>query len=325
MSTQQAPQQPYFPPQLPPQPQAKKPWYRRWWAIVLGVLAVLMVLGNMTGSGDTSSQDNTSASQIEDTSVNTSEDNEAGTSEDTSPVKAPAKAKTPAKAKAPAKVKAPARVAVKAPEPDLTSGQENALRSAENYVSMSGFSRKGLIEQLEFEHYSTKDAAFAADRLNVDWNKEAAESAKDYVSMSGFSRSGLVEQLQFEGYTRKQAEFGADSVDSAPAEDTSANEEPGKPELTSGQANALRTAEDYISMSGFSRKGLVEQLESEGYSTKDAAFAADRLNVDWNKEAAQSAKDYVSMSGFSRSGLIEQLQFEGYTRSQAEYGADKAL
>jgi hypothetical protein len=323
MSTQQAPQQPYVPPQLPPQRQANKPWYRRWWAIVLGVLAVLMVLGNMTGGGDTSSQDNTSASQIEDTSVSTSEESPADTSEDTSPVKAPAKAEAPAKAKAPAKVavKAP----VKAPEPDLTSGQENALRSAEDYVSMSGFSREGLIEQLEFEDYSTKDAAFAADHLNVNWNKEAAESAKDYVSMSGFSRSGLVEQLQFEGYTRKQAEFGADSVDSAPAEDTSANEAPGKPELTSGQANALRTAEDYVSMSGFSRKGLIEQLESEGYSTEDAAFAAGRLNVNWNKEAAESAKDYVSMSGFSRSGLIEQLQFEGYTHSQAEYGADKAL
>jgi UDP-N-acetylenolpyruvoylglucosamine reductase len=95
--------------------------------------------------------------------------------------------------------------------------------------------------------------------------------------------------------------------------------------LTSGQENALRTAEDYISMSGFSRSGLIEQLEFEGYRTKDAALAVDHLNVDWNKQAARSAEDYLSMSGFSRSGLIEQLEFEGYTRTQAEYGADKAL
>ena len=96
-------------------------------------------------------------------------------------------------------------------------------------------------------------------------------------------------------------------------------------DLTSGQENAVRSAEDYISMSGFSRSGLVEQLEFAGYSTKDAAFAGDHLNVDWNEQAARSAEDYVSMSGFSRSGLIEQLEYEGYTRQQAEYGANKAL
>ena len=96
-------------------------------------------------------------------------------------------------------------------------------------------------------------------------------------------------------------------------------------DLTSGQENALTTAEDYISMSGFSRSGLIEQLEFEGYSTKDAAFAVDHLNVNWNEQAARSAEDYISMSGFSRSGLIEQLEFEGYTGKQAEYGADKVL
>jgi UDP-N-acetylenolpyruvoylglucosamine reductase len=95
--------------------------------------------------------------------------------------------------------------------------------------------------------------------------------------------------------------------------------------LTSGQENALRTAEDYLSTSGFSRSGLIEQLKFEGYSPKDAAFAVDHLNVDWNEQAARSAEDYLSVSAFSRSSLIEQLEFEGYTRQQAEYGADKAL
>ena len=220
MSTQQAPQQPYFPPQLTPQPRAKKPWYRRWWAIVLGVLAVLMVLGSLNGGGDTGTPDKTSATQVEDTSAGSSDDRTAASAQDTSPVKAAVKAKTPAKAKAPVKAKAPAKVqppakpkaAVKAAAPELTSGQENALRSAEGYVSMSGFSRKGLIEQLESEGYSTNDAAFAADHVNVNWKHEAAESAKDYVSMSGFSRSGLIEQLEFEGYTHSQAEYGADKA-----------------------------------------------------------------------------------------------------------------
>ena len=44
------------------------------------------------------------------------------------------------------------------PQSDLTAGQENALRSARSYLGFSGFSRSGLIEQLEFEGYSTEEA-----------------------------------------------------------------------------------------------------------------------------------------------------------------------
>lgn len=208
----------------------------------------------------------------------------------------------------------------------LSSGQENAVSSADEYLSMSGFSRSGLIEQLKFEGYSTKQATFAVDYLSANWNEQAARSADDYLSMSSFSRSGLIEQLEFEGYTREQAEYGANKtlggVNSAGGGNTGNG---GGGGLTSGQENAVRSAEEYLSMSGFSRSGLIEQLTFEGYSTKDATFAVERLRVDWNAQAARSADDYVSMSSFSRSGLIEQLEFEGYTREQAEFGADKAL
>ena len=208
----------------------------------------------------------------------------------------------------------------------LTAGQENALATADDYISMSGFSRSGLIDQLEFEGYSSKNAAFAVDNLNVDWNQQAARTADDYLSMSGFSRSGLIEQLEFEGYTPQQAQYGANKALGGGGGGNNGGGGGGNGSgLTAGQENALRSADDYISMSGFSRSGLIEQLEFEGYSTADASAAVDSLNIDWNEQAARSAKDYVSMSGFSRSGLIDQLEFEGYTPQQAEYGADKAL
>ena len=94
--------------------------------------------------------------------------------------------------------------------------------------------------------------------------------------------------------------------------------------LTFGQENALGTAADYLSYTAFSREGLIEQLEFEGYSTKDATFAVDHLNVNWNEQAVKAAKDYLSYSSFSRQGLIEQLEFEGYTTEQATYGVNKA-
>jgi hypothetical protein len=100
------------------------------------------------------------------------------------------------------------------------------------------------------------------------------------------------------------------------------------PKLTASQRNAARTAKQYLSMSGFSRGGLIHQLSSsaEGYDEADATAAVDSLVVDWNENAAKSAKQYLSMSGFSCSGLIRQLSSsaEKYTESEAAYGAQQA-
>jgi hypothetical protein len=89
-----------------------------------------------------------------------------------------------------------------------TAGQQNARESAKSYLSTSAFSRMGLIEQLTFEGYSKKDAAYAVKAISPNWNEQAAKAAKSYLDTSSFSRSGLIEQLVFEGYTRAQAEYG---------------------------------------------------------------------------------------------------------------------
>ena len=91
----------------------------------------------------------------------------------------------------------------------LTLVQENAERSAKSYLSFAGFSRQGLIEQLEYEEYSTDDATAAVDSLDVDWMAEAVESAESYLEFSGFSCDGLIGQLEYEGFTAAQAEHGA--------------------------------------------------------------------------------------------------------------------
>lgn len=100
--------------------------------------------------------------------------------------------------------------------------------------------------------------------------------------------------------------------------------------LSRPQKNAVRTAEQYISMTGFSRDGLIEQLSSEygnGYEVDDATIAVDSLNIDWNEQALRSAEQYLDMTGFSCDGLIEQLSSSAgskYTVSEAKYGAQQA-
>ncbi|MFV8315325.1 Ltp family lipoprotein [Mycobacterium sp. 23] len=86
------------------------------------------------------------------------------------------------------------------------------------------------------------------------------------------------------------------------------------------QQNAVRTAKDYLDMAGYSRAGLIKQLQYEGFSVADATYAVDSLSVDWNAQAVRTAKDYLDMSGYSHSGLVKQLMYEGYTAAQAEYG-----
>jgi hypothetical protein len=99
---------------------------------------------------------------------------------------------------------------------------------------------------------------------------------------------------------------------------------------TGPQINAARSADQYLSMTGFSRDGLIEQLSSDfgdGYSVSDATAAVDGLDADWNENAAKSARQYLSMTGFSCQGLIEQLSSNAgdkYTVSQATYGAEQA-
>lgn len=101
-------------------------------------------------------------------------------------------------------------------------------------------------------------------------------------------------------------------------------------DLTGPQKNAARSAKQYLSVAGFSRDGLIQQLSSDvgdGYEISDATVAVDSLNIDWNQEAVKSAKQYLSLMGFSCKGLIHQLSSSAgdkYTVDQATYGAKQA-
>lgn len=100
--------------------------------------------------------------------------------------------------------------------------------------------------------------------------------------------------------------------------------------LTGPQYNAVRSAKNYLQISGFSRNGLIQQLSSsagDGYDVADATIAVDSLNVDWNEQAVRSANNYLEISGFSCKGLIQQLSSKAgdkYTTDQATYGAKQA-
>lgn len=89
-----------------------------------------------------------------------------------------------------------------------------------------------------------------------------------------------------------------------------------------GEQNALGSAKSYLRSSSFSYKGLIEQLEYEGYTYSEAKYGADNCGADWYEQAEKTAKSYLKSSSFSYEGLIEQLEYEGFTNEEAVHGVD---
>ncbi len=93
-----------------------------------------------------------------------------------------------------------------------TRGEQNALNRANDYLEFMSFSRSGLIDQLEFEGYTTSEAEYAVDNCGADWDEQAVLKAEEYLDFMSFSRSGLIDQLEFEGFTYDQASSAATAV-----------------------------------------------------------------------------------------------------------------
>lgn len=204
-----------------------------------------------------------------------------------------------------------------AAKPTETIGQKNAVRKALSYLDFMAFSRKGLIEQLEYEGFSHDEAVYGADHSGADWNAQAAQKAADYLDFTSFSRDGLIEQLEYEGFTHSEAVYGVDAVEKASSSGSSG----GSSSTSMGQSNAVKKAQSYLDFTAFSRKGLIEQLEYEGFTNEEAVYGADHCGADWKEQAAKKAAEYLDFMSFSKQDLIEQLEYEGFTASEAAYGA----
>jgi hypothetical protein len=134
---------------------------------------------------------------------------------------------------------------------------------------------------------------------------------------------GLIALSAVNGFLTGVSQGVADKVVESQVEGPSTQtpvEEPATPIETPNQENARLTAESYLNTMAFSRKGLIEQLEFEGYAKEDAEYAVGAVEVDWNEQAALSAASYLDTMPFSKQGLIDQLEYEGFTKSQAKYG-----
>lgn len=127
-----------------------RPWFKkkRWWAV--GIVLLLIVIGAATGEGK--------------------ESEASATPEPTATVEttgAPEATESPVVEAEPEPEVAEPEPEPEVTEPEMTGGQRNAVRSAESYLGYSAFSRSGLIGQLEYEGFSTKQATYGVDQTDL--------------------------------------------------------------------------------------------------------------------------------------------------------------
>lgn len=167
---------------------AMRPWYKKKGVTTLAALAFIVIAAiAMNNSGGGSSSPSASDST---TSTTSNTDSNAGT--ETAPTQAAA--------------------------PDMTSGQQQAVGAAQDYLNSQAFSKKGLVDQLSSPNgsgFARADAVYAVNHIDVDWNNEAAKAAKEYLDSMHFSRSGLIEQLESPNgsqFTHAQAVYGVNQA-----------------------------------------------------------------------------------------------------------------
>jgi len=153
----------------------------------------------------------------------------------------------------------------------MTSAQQQVVDSAESYLGEGqGFSQQGLMNQLTSssgEGFPESDAEFAISYLHPDWDQQAVDSATGYLSEGqGFSEQGLLQQLTTsagEGFTEAQGEYAISHV---------------HPDW---DAQAVDAAKGYLGDGeGFSRSGLIQQLESSygaGFTEAQAEYAVNKV------------------------------------------------
>ena len=201
------------------------------------------------------------------------------------------------------------------------------------------FTEEGLAEKILEDSEKTSYIVSFLDENTLLWNTLDPNTGKAKIDSDPlvFEREDVESEYIKDNKTalnnssENNSSSKKEEVAEQPSQDYSTSQAPSNSNknketttTTAGMRNALQSAKNYLSVMPFSYSGLIEQLEFEGYSNKEATYAADNCGADWFEQAVRSAKNYLDIMPFSRSGLIEQLEFEGYTYEQAAYGVDKA-
>lgn len=98
---------------------------------------------------------------------------------------------------------------------EVSREDKNALRSAQNYLQVTGLSKDGLYQQLvNYDKFPKVSARYAVDNVDTNWNENALRSAENYLDVAGLSDQRLFEQLVgYDKFTEEQARYAIDNLE----------------------------------------------------------------------------------------------------------------
>ncbi len=195
------------------------------------------------------------------------------------------------------------------PTVTLNEDEQAALETAQGHLERMAFSRQGLIDLLVYEGFTQEAAEVAVDHCGADWQAQAVRSGEEYVEYLAISHAGLRPMLEFELFTQDEIDYAMKQLEDIDWDAEAAEyvlqelndgvsysglmaqmEEEG---FTEGQiqdaiasagevdwnAQAQLCAQGYLEYMEFSRDELVSQLEYEGFTSAQAAYAADQCGL----------------------------------------------
>ncbi len=100
-------------------------------------------------------------------------------------------------------------------QPPTEKGLEGAVAWATYYLSITPFSYKALVEQLEeYEGFTHEEAVYGVEHAGADFSEQAAYSAASYKeAFPDMTTEDIIEQLEYEGYTKEEAAYGGSSIE----------------------------------------------------------------------------------------------------------------
>ncbi len=139
-----------------------------------------------------------------------------------------------------------------------SSNQQEALDAAKSYIEYMGMSRDELIEQLEWEGFTTEAATYAADNCGADWYEEAEQSAADYLKYLGMSYTGLLDQLEYDGFTPDQAKKAVEACN------------------PDWNEQAAKCAQGYLDID-LSKEEIYDMLQYEGFTEEQIQYGMNAI------------------------------------------------
>ena len=89
---------------------------------------------------------------------------------------------------------------------------------------------------------------------------------------------------------------------------------------TADQRDAYFEAFSLYTNGYYSRVGLIDRMENEGYVYEDAVWAVDRIDADWYADAIGYANYLLGQDNYTRGELWNDLYYAYFTEDQCDYG-----